>query len=187
FAMRRAPVAPAELKQRKLTTNPTDNPLWSLAISPDGKYIAYGDRSAIRIKLIETGETHTIPPPLGVSKNALWVPMAWFPDGTKLLVGAFESGHTSGWTVSVLSGTARMLRDNAGVGSVSPKDSRILYTEKIDSSWMGRELWIMGASGEEAHKVFAVDANSGLGSEAWSPDGQRLAYIRFHQAGDKVE
>src|SRR6266571_8718908 len=56
------------------------------------------------------------PPPLGVSKNALWVPMAWFPDGTKLLVGAFESGHTSGWTVSVLSGTARMLRDPSALG-----------------------------------------------------------------------
>src|SRR5262249_18785976 len=143
-------------------------------------------RAGAHIKLIETGETHAVPAPAALA-TAIWTPMAWFPDGTKLLAGGFELGHLSTWTVSVLSGTTRMLRDNAAPGNVSPTDSRIVFREKMDSSWMAGELWVMGAGGEEPHKVVAAGANSGLGSEVWWPNGQRVAYIRFHRAADKVE
>jgi serine/threonine protein kinase/Tol biopolymer transport system component len=188
FITHRTPSPPPELKQRRLTANSADDPLWGLAMSPDGKYIAYGGRSGIHIKLIETGESHTIPAPAALGGDDLWAPVAWFPDGTKLLSGWFTPpSHSSTWTVSVLSGTARMLHDNAGPGNVSPVGSHVVFSEDIRSSWMVGELWVMGPSGEEAHKVVAVDADSGLGSEVFSPNGQRIAYIRFHQAADKLE
>jgi eukaryotic-like serine/threonine-protein kinase len=187
FATHRASVPPAELKQRKLTSNPVDTPLASVAISPDGKYIAYGDRAGTHIKVIETGETRKISVPPGLPKNALWAPAAWFPDGTKLLVGGFEwPTHMSTWTVSVLSGAARMLRDYAGAGNVSPLDSRIAFAAVV-GPFGARELWIMGANGEDPRKFLDVDANSGLGSFVFSPNGKRLAYIRAHQAPDRIE
>ena len=69
--------------------------------------MAHGEQSGVRIKLIETGETQTIPPPAKVKAvGAYWWPTAWFPEGTKLLATALEprGQHSSLWTVSILGG-----------------------------------------------------------------------------------
>src|SRR5439155_21300004 len=127
FAMHRAPNSPVELSQRRLTSNSFDLPIMGAVIYPDGKYLAYGNQSGIHIKLIETGETQTIPPPerLKVS-NASWARVSWFLDGTKLVAGGFEpEPRASIWTVSVLAGNARELRDDAFAGPVSPDGSHI--------------------------------------------------------------
>src|SRR5439155_2843183 len=67
FALRwfsKGPELPhAELKQRRLTANPGDNPADYPVISPDGRYLAYCDNSGIHVKLIATGETQTIAAP----------------------------------------------------------------------------------------------------------------------------
>lgn len=42
----------------------------------------------------------------------------------------------------------------------------------------GREIWVMGNQGDNLQKVLAVRENEWLSSVRWSPDGQRLAYIR---------
>src|SRR5205807_1127860 len=75
-----------EIKQRRLTANPGDNPVdWPL-ISSDAKYLAYSDKGGIRIKLLETGELQTIPPPTNFKPGRdAWTPAAWFPDSTRIL------------------------------------------------------------------------------------------------------
>ncbi len=60
---RRQPPSPLELKQRQLTTNSSENAVGVAAISPDGRYLAYTDLRGIHLKLLETGETQTIPRP----------------------------------------------------------------------------------------------------------------------------
>jgi serine/threonine protein kinase len=60
---RRPPAPLPELKLRQLTTNSSENPVRTGAISPDGQYLAYADRNGIRIKLIETGDTQAVPQP----------------------------------------------------------------------------------------------------------------------------
>jgi hypothetical protein len=49
--------------ERQITTNPIEDPVVFAAISPDGKYVAYNDSTAIRIRLIDTGETRTLSVP----------------------------------------------------------------------------------------------------------------------------
>jgi Tol biopolymer transport system component len=192
FARHRA-VPPPELKQRRLTDNSSDNPVEGAAISPDGRYLAYGDNSGIHIKLIETGETQTIRrPPRLKGSNASWAPVSWFPDATKLVAGGTEPGpHPSIWVVSVLSGSARELRDGAFAGPVSPDGSQIAFTAGASNSvWgfsnFGRELWLMGANGEEPHRIATLDADNSFSSVVWSPDGERLGYVRIHQVTDEV-
>jgi hypothetical protein len=59
----RQPSSVLEVKQRQLTANSSENAVAGGSISPDGKYLAYADLRGIHIKLIETGETRTVPQP----------------------------------------------------------------------------------------------------------------------------
>jgi serine/threonine protein kinase len=56
----------AKVTERQITTNPIENPISFAAISPDGKYVAYSDATAIRLRLIDTGETRVLSAPGGL-------------------------------------------------------------------------------------------------------------------------
>jgi serine/threonine protein kinase len=51
------------LMQRSITANPPENPVYAAAISPDGRSLAYADFSGVFVRLLETGETHSLPLP----------------------------------------------------------------------------------------------------------------------------
>lgn len=53
------------LVQHSLTTNPPENPVYAATISPDGRYLAYADLTGVFVRLLETGETHSLPLPDG--------------------------------------------------------------------------------------------------------------------------
>jgi serine/threonine protein kinase len=46
-----------------VTTNSAENPVYAASISPDGTYLAYADLTGVFIRLLETGETHSLPLP----------------------------------------------------------------------------------------------------------------------------
>jgi DNA-binding winged helix-turn-helix (wHTH) protein len=46
--------------QRQLTANPQEVPVTSAALSPDGKYLTYTDKTGVYVRQISTGETHPI-------------------------------------------------------------------------------------------------------------------------------
>jgi serine/threonine protein kinase len=52
-------------RQRSVTTNPPENPVYAAAISPDGRYVAYADYTGVFLRLLESGETHSLPLPEG--------------------------------------------------------------------------------------------------------------------------
>jgi eukaryotic-like serine/threonine-protein kinase len=64
---RSMPAAPETraLLQRAVTANPPENPVYAAAISPDGRYLAYADLTGVFVRLLETGETHSLPLPEG--------------------------------------------------------------------------------------------------------------------------
>jgi serine/threonine protein kinase len=62
----------AELAQKRLTFNSSENSVSSNSISPNGKYLAYSDRAGIHLKLFSTGEERLIPRPAGVPATADW-------------------------------------------------------------------------------------------------------------------
>ena len=51
--------------QKQLTANPGDSPVFTAAISPDGKHLAYSDPTGFYIRLIESGETNQLKLPPG--------------------------------------------------------------------------------------------------------------------------
>jgi serine/threonine protein kinase len=53
------------LQQRSITANPRENPVYAAAISPDGRYLTYADFTGVFVRVLETGETHSLPVPEG--------------------------------------------------------------------------------------------------------------------------
>ena len=161
---------PKEVVEHKLTTNSSENSVSNAAISPDGKYLAYTDNTGLYLKQIRTGETHLLPLPPNFSGFV----NEWFPDGSHLLVTRQEqSGKPSLWSISVFGGAPRQLADG-GWGSVSPDGAHIAF-QRLDQPG---EEWVMRSDGTEPVKVSA-DKSSWVGGATWSPDGNRIAYVRM--------
>jgi serine/threonine protein kinase len=183
-----SPATPPEVKYTQLTSNSSENMVDVGNISPDGKYLAYPDRVGVHIKLIETGETQTIPQPEETKKNGVsWGVGSWFPDSTRFLINAYPRGGdttfrssrgTSIWIASVLGGPPHKLRDEAQVADEVSPDGSLIVFEANAGRFGNREIWVMRPDGEEARKVFETDENSSIGGLQWWPDGQRVIYAK---------
>ncbi len=178
---------------RQLTTNSGDNPVWSAIVSPDGRYIADGDASGIQVRLISTGESHLLPRPRNLSAGDAWFPVAWHPDGARILANSMSSRGVAAWTISLVGGDAALLRDQAMVQSASPDGSLIAFTAGnpmtrwatgMDRRLMWEpEIWIMGPRGENAKRVVSAGERTWFNAVRWSPSGKRLAYQKLHPTG----
>jgi len=189
LSTRQAP-SRAEIRQRRLTANPGENPAAYPVISPDGKYLAYCDNSGIHVKLIATGETQTIPAPrrLTLGRDS-WSPAAWFPDSTRLLANLVESGKGSIWRISVLNGVPHEIRSQGWGASVSRDGVTIAYVMPaiVATPAPQNEIWVMGPDGEEPRLLLAADVNTMFMKLAWQPDGERLAYMRSRAVGNQEQ
>ena len=189
FAKRQAPTVP-DLKQRQLTANSSENAVMGGAVSPDGKYLAYADLQGIHIKLLETGETKAVPQPESLKeKQVNWqITPTWVRGGSSFIANAKPHGERpSIWTVSVMGGLPRKLRDDTLAYTVSRDGAWVAFGANLGRLYY-RELWLMTPEGGEARKLYEVDEDSAIGGAEWSPDGQRLAYPRWHQPiGGKFE
>jgi DNA-binding winged helix-turn-helix (wHTH) protein/Tol biopolymer transport system component len=176
FVLHRPAKAPAELVERRLTFNSSANPIASAAISPDGKYLAYSDAAGIHLRLLSTGEERLIPTP--AVRGALSYIDSWFPNGTELLAHSEEAGgRQSMWAVSVMGQSSRELRSDASGWEVSPDGKRIAFSPSRTASDT-REIWVMDSQGDNPRKILGGAAGEFLWSVHWSPDGQRLVYMR---------
>jgi len=174
-----------QASERRLTANPDDAPVSSSAISPDGKYLAFTDKTGFYLRQIDGGETHAVPLPKGFDALA----ESWFPDSIHLVVSWVEDPKKppSLWEISTMGGTPRKLADEGEAARVSLDGSKIAFLSgKFDQS----EIWLMQADGGEAKKVIKADEGD-FNPVAWAPDGRRLAYVRTtyfsHSLETKIE
>ncbi|MGD0630561.1 MAG: protein kinase [Terracidiphilus sp.] len=169
--LRDGPADPRKaLVERQLTHDPAETRLLGTAISPDGKYIAYVNQKGIHLKEIETGEIHDVSIPDEL-RTRLWT-VGWFPNGERLIFTADSDREGSMiWVTSIFGGTPGKLRSDSKLPVVSPDGNSIAFVTGQD-----HEIWVMGADGENPHRVLA-DENAVIPGLAWSPNMQRLAYL----------
>jgi DNA-binding winged helix-turn-helix (wHTH) protein/Tol biopolymer transport system component len=162
---------PLPIKQRRLTASSEENPVLGAAISPDGRYLAFADKTGFYLRQIDSGETHSLSVPSGF--NA--IPAGWYPDGSHL-VAAWVDGPTASpglWQVSVIGGAPRKLVDNGQQPAISPNGSLIAF---VKGPKHAQEMWVMDGNGENPRRLVACPMCM-FGVPAWSPDGSVLAYV----------
>ena len=158
------------LIERMLTRNPAENRILSAAISPDGRYIAYVNLTGLHLSDIETGELHDVPLPEEL-RSHLW-DVAWFPDGGRLILTADTDAEGSIiWVTSIFGGAPRKLRSQSRWPAASPDGKWIAFV-----TGHNHEIWVMGSDGQNSHQILS-DEIAAFAGVAWSPTGQRLAYI----------
>jgi Tol biopolymer transport system component len=176
FKRERLPTSPMS-SERQLTYNTPENPVIGGEVSPDGKHFAYADAKGLHLRLIDTGEVHDIPLPEELQTHVSLV--TWFPDGEKVLLTAPSKTGRSIWVTSIFGGAPRKLRTDGVLAVVSPQGSSIAFI-----SGQNNEIWVMGANGENQRKVCTAGSQP-FGALAWSPTGQRLAYVKAVSAGSE--
>jgi Tol biopolymer transport system component/DNA-binding winged helix-turn-helix (wHTH) protein len=185
--------------QKRLTAKPEEDPILSAVLSPDGKYLAFADRTGFYLQEVDTGETHAVPlPKVPALTNAAWSPLerhglhrvgdvsptslvpepqSWFPDSTHLVASWVTNPRRppSLWEISVLGGEPRKLIDEGWRPSVSPDGEQIAFLR--DSQRGENEIWLMSADGGQAHIIRPAEG-SFCGTPAWSPDSRAIAFAR---------
>ena len=158
---------------QRLTTNAAEHWVIASAISPDGKYLAYSDKTGTYLRLLSTGELHSLVPKVSDVTS-----LGWFPDSSQVLASwSTPPGKKSLRAVSILGGNARELSDEGWSPAVSPDGSQIVFLKGADFADMGHEIWVMRANGSDQRKLVSFSEGQ-LASPVWSPDGRWIAYVR---------
>ncbi len=172
--------------ERRLTANPADTPVISSVISPDGKYLAFTDRTGFYLREIEGGQTYPLALPKGFRVNA----ESWFPDRDRILVTwlADPKSVPSVWSISVLGGAPRWLIEDGFCPRVSPDGSQIIFLRgKVGYE----EIWLMRADGTGAHRILGgteTERADFFTPISWNQDARRIAFGRMtKQLRDRSE
>jgi TolB protein len=95
-------------------------------------------------------------------------------------VGAED--HVGVYVINVIGASIRKLRDDARGAAISPDGTRILFTAKRPP-----EVMVMTADGEQARTIVPGVKEDQIYQPSWSPDGQRILYVRIHQTAKDPE
>jgi Tol biopolymer transport system component/DNA-binding winged helix-turn-helix (wHTH) protein len=159
----------AQLRISRLTANPADVRVRGAGISRDGKYLAFSDETGFYLRLIDTGETHLVALPQGLTVGSV----SWFPDNSHMVVALSGAGQKSSlWEVSALGGGARKICDDGRAPAVSPDGNEVAF---IAGTKLREQVWLVGSDGSQPRKLSGEEGDF-FGALAWSPDGSRLAY-----------
>jgi WD40-like Beta Propeller Repeat len=183
-----------------LTGNVPGSVATSGAVSPDGKYLAHSQLEGLRLQLLATGDTRTIPQPDVLKGGEFWVVGPWLPDATRFVANLrLPGGRWSVWLVSVLGDTPRKLRDNGFASGVDPVASRTVYKTGGQSGqgtynepWFSEEeVWSMDPDGGNPQKIFqSDDSRTWFSRMQYSAAGGPLAYLKKkarNDSGDSFE
>jgi serine/threonine protein kinase/Tol biopolymer transport system component len=181
-----------QFNQQKLTANAENLPVFNAAISPDGKYLGYADPEGIHLQFLATGGVRTVALPSGTeAEKASWTFGSWYPDSERFVASVHVLGTPSTvWSIPAIENKAPQklaeVEDMFGRAAISPNGLKIAY-ERRRASFGAREIWVMGASGESPQKILTAQSQATIYGIAWSPTGNRIAYLSRRVQGDHTQ
>lgn len=163
----------AQIVIKQVTANAPGDPVSDVAMSRDGRYLAYTSviSGKMHILEIDTGDLRDLPAP---DRSTPW---GWFPDGGHLLV--VRHGKRGAWKISILDGTyQQIVDDDVIVPTLSPDGHFVaFFNSNMDS------LSLVGTDGSGTRRVLSLDSGF-FGDLAWSPDNSLLLFTRWRSDGD---
>jgi serine/threonine protein kinase len=167
FLHRRPDRTVRELVPTRVTSNGPDAPINWMALSPDGKYLAYSDSNGVHVRSMQTGDSRVLSDTKDMT--VLW----WAADATQFYAGRRSNGQILVYDLSLAGGTPHLL------GSRIPSPSG-KYSVIISGFTLG------GIRRESDGKVFTTNRKGGRGwAPAWAPHDKYVA-ARFIKAGRSV-
>jgi DNA-binding winged helix-turn-helix (wHTH) protein/Tol biopolymer transport system component len=163
--------------EHRLTSSPSDTPITSAAISPDGKLLAWADKTGSYFRQVDTGEVV----PISWPGPSVFTPDSWFPDSIHLLGQTSLSSKPDSalWKMSILGGSPEKVMDDAYGAAVSPDGAKIAFLRNnpiaVDAE---TEIWIAEPNQIHERKILQAGKGEVLTSLSWSPTGRRVAYYR---------
>ena len=162
------------------------------AISPDGRFVAYGRREgerSLRVKQVATGsEVSVVPPQTGFFGSGI----AFTPDGNYLYYPHTDPANEhifSLYSVPSLGGATRQIvADVGGAATFSPDGKRIAYLRGSEAKGE-QQIVIANADGTGEQVIYTRSAGEGIGlvtDPSWSSVGDHIAIGAFDQAPNKI-
>jgi Tol biopolymer transport system component len=156
------------------------------ALSPDGRTLAYVRAGALRIR----GTDSTAERSLFLPDSADWRPASasWHPDGERLV--SLERHRQQGWRLAltaVATGERRIvpLPKNGTKPPAVSSDGRRVAIVRATESWDERdELLVIELPGGAERVLVKPGRGDVLSSVAWSPQGDRVAFLVSHSGGE---
>jgi eukaryotic-like serine/threonine-protein kinase len=169
-----------EASEREITESPPEDWVVAAAISPDGRYIAYRDQTALYLRSIDSGESRVFSLPAGLLERLTG--LQWSPDGGKLLAEVMSADGYDLWVITILGERApRLLYRHAMQPAISPDGQSIAFLGgSFQTGELAQAVLLGGMNGEAAHTLGILDP-PGPVSPVWSPDGRWIAYAEFRE------
>jgi serine/threonine protein kinase len=167
------------LTEIALTQNSFEAPVADAAISPNGNLLAYADASGLNLKVISSGEVHSLFTPAA----ARIVRISWFPDSSNLLFTSISAQNAQRklWSGTIFGGAPLLLRSDADDASVSADGSELLFSNSAHD-----EIWAMDTSGGNARKLVSKDGFY-FYHPTWYAGRERILYLLGHHvSGDSA-
>jgi Tol biopolymer transport system component len=171
---------PSALKVTRLTSS---GRVFFPAISPDGKYVAYVQRSATEKESLwlrqvsAASEIQILPEEPGIT----FAGVTFMPDSEHIVVVKSNQGHGSLWRLPVLGGNAKKLPiENVSPRNVSlsPDGKRIAFFRR-DANEKGNHIFIANIDGSgEKILLTSQPGMSFTSTPVWSPDGKSMAIAK---------
>ena len=167
---------PSQLTEEALTHNSFEAPVMDAAISPNGNLLAYADASGLNLKVISSGDVHSLFTPAA----ARIVRIAWFPDSSNLLftIASTQAAQRRLWAVSIFGGAPRLLRNDADDASVSADGSELLFSNGAHD-----EIWEMDSTGGNERKLVSKNG-AYFYHPAWYAGVHRILYLLSEELSD---
>ena len=147
-----------ELIPTRVTSNNSDAPVQSMALSPDGKYLAYSDINGIHVRSIRTADSQLLPGTKGMSV------MYWAADATQFFVNKGAGEQYAVYSISLPGGVPHAL----GNSTPSP-------TGQYSLTLSGNRGEIRRASNGTVYLLDRRDAE--IYRWAWAPQDRRVAIV----------
>ncbi len=173
-------------KDLKISRFAISDRVTDIAISPDGKLVAYvagfPNHLGIRVRDLGTqNEVDVVPIPAG-DKTAELASLVFTPDGTHILYRDDSRGNDEGiYSVAVTGGASVKIADKTHTAAISPDGKTISfyrYIQSEDHKWQGTDLVLANVDGTNQRTlVHTPSTDSWIETDipAWSADGKWLA------------